>query len=409
MTAMKQINLLILATLLASGCGSACGGANPGSNANRDAGPELDIALQDAEPRDADPDGSDATDDGGRPVGIQYDYCDQDLFKLHFGPTEDFVSLFLHDHYVVSSRWVDYPEQNTLHDLYMLDLHECKEYMLIKAPRVQAAGSMLGKEIVGSDSSYENYTSELFLYDIEQWNYTRLTFTPGSEGHPRYNGRHLIYWDGNDAPEGKCGLTLWDMQTDEKTTLASWQSAPEVHALSDRYAAWTAYSFDPPGYGKDVFYHDLQTSTTTRIESTGQFHTTFLDLDGDRIVWTENDNDHYNVILYEIETGEETHLTGDGNDHMAPLIRKNLVVFATYRYAGGRFVADPAHRDLELYDLDTGVSRRITKESTTWTPRKFDPPWLLFVKALGSHKFEVYVMNMLKAGVIDEAGNLIPE
>lgn len=409
MITLKRLHFLMLMALLMSGCGSACGGGNPGSNgnSNRDAGPDADAVPSDAGRTDAEPD---ATGDGGRPEGVAYDYCHQDLFKLPPGPTEDILSVFLRDHYVVSSRWVDYPERDTLHDVYLFDLQECKEYALIKAPDVQAGDSIYGTEVVVGDYSYEGSRGDLFIYDIESWSYIRLTDSSESEAHAKYNGRHVAYWDSTGAPDGgNYGLTLWELQTDEHITLSTWQAAPEVHAISERYVAWTARCFDPPGYGKDVFYHDLQTGVTTHIESTGQFDIRVLDLSGDRIVWMENDNDHYNIILYKIETEDEVRLTGDGFDHRNPRIRGNLVAWITYMYSGGSYATDPAHEDLYLYDLDTGVGRRITSESAAWAPGHAHPPWLLFKKMLGQWNREVYVMNMVQSGVIDSTGHVIPE
>jgi len=408
---LKMTAFLVLSCLAGVLCVSGCVDDAPGNDdALVDALPDEDGAV-DADAGDA---AGDAETADASPGVTQYDFCGQEQFMLPPAPTEDILSVASWGRYVATARWLDPSEHVQYHDIFLFDLEECKEYVVCAQPGIQAGAYVHGGTVFWGDFRYnsggDDRRTELFSFDVETWEELRLTDDPEAKAFPKYNGRHVVYKDSTGATqEGRYGLTLWDLQTDEHTTLATWQAAPEFHAISERYVAWTAYSLGEPGYGKDVFYHDLQTGESTRIQTTGLFDIRVLDLSGDRILWMENDSDHYNIILYEIGAEEEVRLTDDGFDHMAPRLRGNLAMWITYKYSGGSYATDPARKDLVLYDLDTGVERRITSESVPWGTGYADPPWMWYVKVLAPYHFEIHVVNLPMAGLVDANGNVIPE
>ena len=71
------------------------------------------------------------------------------------------------------------------------------------------------------------------------------------------------------------------------------------------------------------------------------------------------------IVLYNMETGEHTMLA---DAELAPthgLIHNNLVVWSTASYTGG---ATMPPMDIEMYDIDTSMYRRITTQSGTIGP-----------------------------------------
>jgi hypothetical protein len=286
--------------------------------------------------------------------------------------------------------------------------------LICDAEWTQQPGSIVDSQVYWDDSRYfsgdpSDRRGEIFVFDIETWEETRLTDTPEMKAGPRGNGQYLVFLDTTGAPDGHFGLTLMDLVTSEQKSLAPWEAGAEEYHISERYVVWAASSFDASSYGKDVFYYDLVTEETHHLEESMAFHVYRLSVGGSKIVWEKNDNLYYSIMLHDIETGEDVELTDGSFDCIAPQARGNLTVWETYEYSGGTYSGTPAERDVYLFDLDTGVGRRVTDQSTTWWGRAPDPPWLPIIKGYGPDTMEVFVMNLEKAGLLDSSGHVIPE
>lgn len=388
------------------GCG--CGSRSPGGSTGLDCG--LDSSMEASAPADASMDGS--MDGSGRPQGIQHDYCHQTRFKLP--PTSEDISGFVS----LSNGRVTYsmrPDpKDTVHsfDLYLFDLLTCTEYVVAGHVGTQV-GSIWQDTIVWADerwSTSQQFNTELVSLDIPTWTETRLTFSlDAAEAHPRTNGRHLVFWDSDGAPpEGYYGLTLWDTLTNERTRLAEWDLGPTNHYIGQRYVAFAAGH--PLGSYKDVYYHDILTRTTHHIESTGPGQQEFVRAWEGTIVWEEEKDCRFEVVVYDIETGQEMRPIDDEYDETRPGIWQNLLIYNTYRYSGMSWCGGPYnYRDVCIHDLDTGYGRRITEESGYWWPLAVDPPWLVYSMGFGPQKEEYYVINLVQAGMLDQDGHVIPE
>ena len=269
-------------------------------------------------------------------------------------------------------RWINYPDSETRGDVYLFDLQTCTEHLICNAEWTQKPGSIVDSQVYWDDSRYfsgdpSDRRGEIFVFDIETWQETRLTDSPEMKAGPRGNGQYLVFLDTTGAPDGHFGLTLMDLMTSEQKTLAPWEAGTEEFHISDRYVVWAARSFDASSYGKDVFYYDLVTEQTHHVEETMPFHVTMVTESEGKILWVKESSElTYSIIAYDIETETEAALTDPSYDAIGPSVRGHLATWLTYEHSGGSFAWDPSDRDVCLFDLDTGVSRRVTDYSTFW-------------------------------------------
>jgi hypothetical protein len=394
------------------GCG--CNGGNPGTN-NPPADSDLDGAVDgaDGQPVDSTVDADGELPDGG----THYEYCKETFFQLP-PTTDDHVhGPMLGGNYVTYARYLNYPESETQYDLYLFDLESCTEYLICDVERSQMPGSIYNSQVFWNDSRFlydsqdpDYHRVELYLFDIPTWTETRLTDSIEMKISPLVHGDYMVFLDNTNAPDAYFGLTLMNLVTSEQKTLATWEAATEEYSISDRYVVWAARSFDATSYGKNVFYYDLLTEETHHLEATRPFNVTMVVEDKGKILWVKESSELiYSMMVHDIATGSDTALTDGTYDAIGPSIKGHLATWITYEYSGGSFAWDPSERDICLFDMETGVSRRVTDHSTYWGATEPDPPWLVIGEGHGTYTASIFVLNLLKGGYIDTSGHVIAE
>jgi len=66
-------------------------------------------------------------------------------------------------------------------------------------------------------------------------------------------------------------------------------------------------------------------------------------------------------------------------------------------------------RDLVVYDLVTGEMRRITKRSGNYAPGYVQDGWLVYGIGHGGFYYDVRAVNLVRLGLVDELGHVVPE
>ena len=105
-----------------------------------------------------------------------------------------------------------------------------------------------------------------------------------------------------------------------------------------------------------VTYRGLEPGSLTLISTSGLSDSYQPKIDGENIVWCSLDPVHQTsgIVLYNITTGTEIHLTPQGNlDHANPAISGNYVVYS------GQAPDDPIYR-VYLYQIDTATTSLLT-------------------------------------------------
>ena len=116
----------------------------------------------------------------------------------------------------------------------------------------------------------------------------------------------------------------------------------------------------------------------------------------------------YELALHNIDTGEQITLAQNEYAVVNASMHGNLVVWTTgmHRPEPGQ-VEDPA--DIQIYDIDNGISRRVTTEPSMLRSVQVYHPYLVLADVLGLelHMDDYYVANLVELGITDDQGNLI--
>ncbi|MDY0003233.1 MAG: hypothetical protein RBU30_18175 [Polyangia bacterium] len=349
-------------------------------------------------------------DAGEPPVGVPYEYCSLPFFKLHIGgPDEEVAGLGLWDGRLVYSRG---PKDRPAWDVYLLSLTDCLEYKLTGQARATTT-YIRGDEVFWSDNrAYqtqpEYHCKDIYRYDLSSWTEEQLTDDPLCEWSPQTNGRFLVFERSStqDAASPHA-LLLWDRQEGTTIQLSAPGTNPGYHDITDRYLAWSGYTDLAGSLGKDVFYLDLVTGEETHVPNSASYYCYDVYLWGEYLSYLCSEywvQWPWHLFLHHIPTGEELHLEGGEEPTrgvMGGAIHEHLIVFNTTRYGLGGTTA-------VLYDIETGVQRRLTSMPSYLVATKVFYPWVVFILDLGSYVFEYYIANLEALEVVDATGHLTP-
>jgi len=300
------------------------------------------------------------------------------------------------------------PGQTYMHDVFVFGLAACEEIPVAISENAQFPASIFGTEVIWTDWRFNtmelgDYRAEIYSYDLLTGVETRLTDSPQSKGVAGLHGDNILYLLADDTiPSGAFQFWMWDRTTDDHVFLADYWEGAEGMGISDQYVTWGAFGTSE----KDVFIYDIQTGVTTELEQPGSQFVTATD--GDYLIFmTEETSTLYHVDLYRYSTGEVTRLDNNGYSRMWPRLKGNLALWVDYGYSQATYGGP---RDLVAYDVETGALRRVTTESDIYMGGTIDADWMVYsLPGSGQYMYELYAMNLYRAGVLDELGHVIPE
>lgn len=385
--------------------------AEAGVDVGADAAVRIDVAaLPDAAPPDA----------AEPPVGVPYDFCDEAFFQLPIGgPTEDVSTSFgLWDGVLAYSRG---PVHSGFQlDIYTFNLWQCMEYKI--TDQAHAGGVYLrDSEILWNENRMfrrepDYHCMDLFRYDLETWTIEQLTDHPLCEWNPQTNGRYLVYErsieEDGQSPSPR-EILLWDRQEDTEQRLVEPGAVAGYHDITDRYVAWSGYTQLADSLGRDVFYYDLETGQETHVPNSANYYCYDVRIWGDYLVYVCSEywlQWPYHLFLHHIPSGEELHLDGAEQPTRIILggaIHEHLVIWNTTKHSEPTEFGEVSS-DVEIYDLETGVYRRLTTAPSTLAAVNIYYPFVQFTRPLGNYVNEYYVGDLEALGVVDATGNVIP-
>lgn len=296
-------------------------------------------------------------------------------------------------------------------DVFFFDMSSFSETRITNlADSFQGFPSIRGAGMVWQDSRFSvgsgRYWQELVHFDLSSGVETRLTNSGETESKllPLFNGHQIAYQQfpaGMTIPE----LRLLDLETHEDILLCHMDWSPGDVSISDRYVTWVAIPPWRPDWNGDVLIYDIEARETLHLDTpTTKQHSTSVY--GSRVVWGDTTGGQGDIYLYDIETGEETRLTDDPFDQISPLIFGNLVTFIDYRFTLGWIDPDCAY-DIQIMDLDTAVTRRVTSLPWFWGAIPGVGGLLLAILLedfwVGS-KSKLYVFDLVAMGILDPTG-----
>lgn len=351
----------------------------------------------------------------GLPVVIPHDFCALPMFKLPIdGHQEETLGLSLWGERVAYSKRPA-GEPGSVHEVHMVDFLACNEYRLTEGanaslPHIHDENivwvDLRPLEEPGNDSC-----SAIYWYDFSDWQEVRVLEDALCYKYAKTNGDHIVYQRATDESLLSFDTRSYQISTNETDVLVQPEGQGIYYDINDAHIVWAATTEDPSTIGRDVFYYDLATKTSTHIDSTfDQFQMSVV-IWGEHIVWSNSDtwlNPPYHLVLHQMGTGQEVSLTQNDGASTYAAIHKNLVAYTTTKHlTNGGLDLFPA--DVELFDINTGQSRRLTTESGTLRASKIFFPWLIVLDylGLGNSNTDFYAIHLVRSNITDDQGNLL--
>lgn len=398
----------VLLAAAAAGCHET-----PASDPDAGDASVLDARPQDSRVPDAATDaGPDASPDG---QVIQHDFCNEPFFKLPIdGQIDNAYSVDINGRKVLWTKIANYPQTVRPGEVYVLDLDTCVERQLTVGT---TAGNVHIRDnhVVWDDFSNSGgpFCTDLYHLDLGTGIRERLTQSPGCEQEPRTNGRYVVYrWVDTiqGPPTVAPTLRLLDMETSDDIEL--WRGSVDSFDLDDRYVVWPGYGSDPQSVGRDLWVHDLETGETRHLDFTYERYQWWIYIWQGWVTIRGTDDGLWDPLsylqLYHLETQELRSLVEGDYSVASAHIDSGLTVWNTSLYSQAPQLL-PA--DMDLYEISTGQSRRLTTQVGQTAPVGLAPPYLLMIRFLNlsiPSMNDYYVANLEALGVLDASGLLVP-
>jgi hypothetical protein len=356
--------------------------------------------------------------DGGPPPSTQYDFCALPFFKLPIdGSITDVIACDIWGDRFVTSRYTGL-EASEGRNVFVFDFSACVEYKLTE--NANAVARAIREDIViWEDKSPvvdppENYCNTVYLYDLGEWSRRLLFSKPFCTNRMATNGEVLVFRQGVESSQSYYSLNRYHLadQTIQEIVPAYGPAPfydPFAFDLHDRQLVFAARYNDPQAIGSDIFYYDVETGVATHVATSLEEYQYSPRIWGDWAIW---ESSYWSVgpphrqVLYNLGTGEERVVIDNDGSATHGVIHQSLVAYTTSRYAP-QVAMYPA--DMELYDIDSGVYRRITTEPGNLRAVELFFPWLVAAVDLGIDAWhqDWYVLNLVALGLVDEQGHVI--
>jgi hypothetical protein len=110
--------------------------------------------------------------------------------------------------------------------------------------------------------------------------------------------------------------------------------------------------------------------------------------------------------MYTLSTGLEECLTPDGWEQAWPHLRNGVVAWSDYRYS--QQFGENADNDIYVYELASGIGRRVTTHSQRWRPRFVDAGWILYARRINGALYKLFVHDLVGDGILSGDGHVLP-
>jgi hypothetical protein len=251
------------------------------------------------------------------------------------------------------------------------------------------------------------------MYDLVTKQKVELTDDPEGDGELALNG-NLLAFTRAEQPNPNAGydLRLMNLDTGEATVLLPAEWLPIFPNLSERYLVFAAYSEDSTSIGRDIYYYDLEQMQLNHVWGSADVFCGLNTHWGEWILYVGNYSrlqPPFKVGLYHITTGEHIVLSDDEGAGPGYALHHNLAAWSTTSYSG-TWYQGPV--DIEVYEIGSALNRRITKHSSMLLPIAFHFPYLV-IRDLQKYtgdpmRNDYYVAHLVKLGITDAEGNLLP-
>lgn len=233
--------------------------------------------------------------------------------------------------------------------------------------------------IVYEDERYSD--RDIYLFDMDNMTEFRVTSAAGDQEDPLIWGDNIIweYWDFSET-----NIYLYNLQTGGPVQITPGGSSQYLGGIWEDRIVWGDYRHSTPS----VYLYNITTGIETRVVDLEKGFLGLPDIDGDRIVYTDDRDDDmdYEVYLYDLSTGRERTLSGGYYSDQYPKISGDYVVFENDRGIDMEYVM--------VKDINGGNSRQISPsgENTIVNPDIFNNKVVWADKRSGY--FEIFLFDI---------------
>jgi beta propeller repeat protein len=166
----------------------------------------------------------------------------------------------------------------------------------------------------------------------------------GDQERPSIYGDKIIWEDGRDLE--KDDIYLYNLTTKETEVICRGNGFQIDAVISQDTVVWEDWR---EGIKKRAIYaHDLRNETSF-VVYTGK-ESSWVDIDKENIVWSDNKNEDWDIFLYNLSSGEERVICNASGDQYQSKIQGNIVVWKDERNDSP---------DIWMYDLTTNKEKAI--------------------------------------------------
>lgn len=375
-----------------------------------------DAAPEDGGVADADT-GLDASPDADARFvdpGTQYDFCDDPIFKLPIdGYSEYSYYPTMKGTSVTYAKWPD--AEQRYRNVYLFDLAQCIGYQLTASARASDT-DMSNDLVIWTDSRPDpddpEHCEDLYAFDLVTWSEIRLTETSKCLSLLRVKSDFVAFLRKSSfSMSSYSELVLLNLVSNMTWQLATASARPSYFDVGDQLVVYSAYSYQAGSVGRDIGVWDIAAEHGSWISETAGQYTYAAYTSGKTVTYSasvEYDVAPFTLYVYDTESGDSSAVMENEPAPPFGLIDRHLVVANTKQYNGG-YSGMP--QDIQIYDYASGVERRLTQQSGELWVAAFDFPYLILGNMLfpGNYsQHDYYVANLVKLGVTDAHGNLLP-
>ena len=232
--------------------------------------------------------------------------------------------------------------------------------------RSQVSHSLManvGHDVFGADVAWlqtsigADNPADLALYNINTQNYVQVTSDGLAEGNTSL-GNDLVAWQSRrDVVSGNTDIYILKVSTQTIKNITAADPGGELFRYQPKVDGNKIVWWDNRNGHWDIYMYEMQNinnGTTTRI-TTDTSSQVAPDMSGNRIVWQDNRNNFtgsgWDIYMYDLVLGTETRITTNDANQTAPVIDGDIIAWKDDRDGGD---------DIYIYDIETGASSRIS-------------------------------------------------
>jgi len=227
--------------------------------------------------------------------------------------------------------------------------------------------SIYGDRITYADS----LSGSVYMYEISSGQETLVAADPDDSHPTRYfspivDGEKIVWLYGYGMlGDGSGYIHVYDLDSGQIDILDSSYKVKQARVYGSKIAA---FMLTPTGY--EIALYNLSDWSETLLDITPENYITWsegLGFYGDRVAWTENDDDfNYDIFLYDISEDQKTRLSVEGyRIRGSPMIHKDKVVWQAKRGSIGLY-------DIFVHDISSGETTQITENGLSCCPAIYE-------------------------------------